>query len=979
MRQTLAIARKELEGYFGSPLALIFLGSFLAVELLIFFNVETFFARNLADIRPLFTWMPVLLILLLAALTMRQWSEEQRSGTLEVLLTLPVNLWQLVAGKFLAVMGMIAIALALTLPLPITVSFLGNLDWGPVVGGYVAAFLMAAAYAAIGLFVSSRTDNQIVALISTILIGGVFYIIGTRAVTDFFGSPISDILWALGTGSRFESIERGVIDLRDLVYYLSVAGFFLLCNVISLDSIRWSRNPGGPSKAYQTRFWITSILIGLNLIAVNIWLYPLQGLRLDLTSQREYSLSSTTRDLVSNLSEPLLIRAYISSKTHPLLAPLAPRVRDMLREYEIASRGLVKAEVIDPVNNPEAEVEANQTYGIKPTPFRVTGRHEASVINSYFDILVRYGDQSVVLSFGDLVEIEQLADRIDVRLRNLEYDMTRAIKKVVYGFQSVDAVLAAMDNPVKLTLFETPKTVPQQLIGTESAIKKVASDIQEQSKGKFVFEIVDPTAAGSPITPQALAEKYGIQPVPLALFSSDTFFFHLLLQNGENSQLLYPSSDMSEGEVRTAIESALKRTASGFLKTVGLAVPPETPTQNMFGQQQPSVTTFSLVRQQLGREYTVRVIDLSSGIVPNDIDVLLVISPQSFTDKEKFAIDQYLVRGGSVVIAANPFKLDLDLQGQPILSRVKGGIEDLLQSYGIKMPNSLVMDAQSDVFPATVVRQVGEVDVQEIKPIIYPYFVDIRPNGMDTQNPITSNLTAVTLNWAAPLDIDEAKTAGREMSVLLRSSPQSWLNTPSAEAVGVDFQPNYTQYPQTGFKEPAEGEIMQSYPLAVSMRGEFESAYKGKPSPMQSEADVTNPQGPASPGQSEPEQAKIVAPLERSPDDTRLVVISSSDFLNDTVLELSARLTQERFQNNLRLLQNAIDWSAEDLDLLAIRARGTYTRVLLPVGSRIQNIVEFANYAIALLILIGLYALWQMRKRNEKPMALLSKKGAKQA
>src|SRR4030042_2200401 len=103
MRQIFAIARKELEGYFGSPLALIFLGSFLAVELLVFFNVETFFARNVADIRPLFTWMPILLILLLAALTMRQWSEEQRSGTLEVLLTLPVNLIQLVVGKFLAV------------------------------------------------------------------------------------------------------------------------------------------------------------------------------------------------------------------------------------------------------------------------------------------------------------------------------------------------------------------------------------------------------------------------------------------------------------------------------------------------------------------------------------------------------------------------------------------------------------------------------------------------------------------------------------------------------------------------------------------------------------------------------------------------------------------------------------------------------------------------------------------------------------
>src|SRR3972149_10715167 len=164
MKRILSITRKELETYFSSPMALIFLGAFLAVTLFAFFWVDTFFARGIADVRPLFRWMPILLIFLVAALTMRQWSEEQRSGTLETLLTLPVRPVQLVIGKFLAVLALVGVALALTLPLPITVSILGNLDWGPGLGGYVAALLLAAAYAAIGLFVSSRTDNQIVSL-----------------------------------------------------------------------------------------------------------------------------------------------------------------------------------------------------------------------------------------------------------------------------------------------------------------------------------------------------------------------------------------------------------------------------------------------------------------------------------------------------------------------------------------------------------------------------------------------------------------------------------------------------------------------------------------------------------------------------------------------------------------------------------------------------------------------------------------------
>ena len=162
MKQLLAITRKEVGSYFGSPLAFIFLGVFLASTLFLFFWFETFFARGVADVRPLFRWLPLLTVFLVAALTMRQWSEEENSGTLEMLLTLPVTSAQLVLGKFLAVMALIGIAFALTLPLPFTVAFLGDLDTGPVVGGYLAATLLAAAYAAMGLFLSSRTSNQII-------------------------------------------------------------------------------------------------------------------------------------------------------------------------------------------------------------------------------------------------------------------------------------------------------------------------------------------------------------------------------------------------------------------------------------------------------------------------------------------------------------------------------------------------------------------------------------------------------------------------------------------------------------------------------------------------------------------------------------------------------------------------------------------------------------------------------------------------
>jgi len=568
-------------------MALIFVGAFLAVTLFSFFWVDTFFARGIADVRPLFRWMPVLMIFLVAALTMRQWSEEQRSGTLEVLLSLPVSEIQLVVGKFLAVMALVVVALALTFFLPITVELLGPLDWGPVVGGYLAAILLAAAYTAIGLFVSSRTDNQIVALILTALLCGLFYLVGSSGVTDFVGDRLGEILRAVGSGSRFESIQRGVVDLRDLLYYLSLAGVFLTFNVASLRSKGWST--GEQTLPHRRSVVLTTVLVALNLVLVNVWVYPLRSLRLDLTAQREYTLSQTTRDLLSNLQEPLLIRGYFSEKTHPLLAPLVPRIRDTLREYQVASGGMVQLEIIDPTKHPEKEAEANQTYGIRPSPFQVGGRYETSIINSYFDILIRYGDQNVVLSYSDLIEVEaSRAGGVEVRLRNLEYDLTSSIKKVVYGFQSVEAILAALEEPAELTIYVTPDTLPGWLQeeGVPQTIEKVAQDIAAESGGKFTYKVVNPDAPDSPVTRQELYDTYGLQPFAVSPFSNESYYLHVVLRVGDQTQVVYPSGEMAEADVRTAIESALKRVAPGFLQVVGLWTPPAEPTQDMFGQMQ---------------------------------------------------------------------------------------------------------------------------------------------------------------------------------------------------------------------------------------------------------------------------------------------------------------------------------------------------------------------------------------------------------
>ncbi|TET50358.1 MAG: ABC transporter permease, partial [Anaerolineales bacterium] len=763
MKQVLAITRKELEGYFGSALALIFVGVFLAITLGVFFWAEPFFARGIADVRPLFQWMPALMIVLVAALTMRQWSEEQRSGTLEVLLTLPVSEIQLVIGKFLSVMVLVTVSLAVTISLPITVSLLASsetgLDWGPVAGGYLAAMLLAGAYAAIGLFVSSRTDNQIVGLILTALVCGLFFIVGSSGATEFVGGSMADVLRAIGSGSRFDSIQRGVVDLRDLVYYLSLTGIFLTLNVISLRSKRWSESE--QMSIHRSGRIITVALLVANLVIVNVWLYPMGGLRLDLTEGKEYTLSDATRQLLANLQEPLTVKAYFSEKTEPLLAPLVPPIRDMLEEYEAAAGGMMELTILDPATDPDEEAVANQTYGIQPFQFPIEDRYETSLISAYFHILLSYGDQNVVLDFQDLIEVEQTAGGdVKVELANLEYDLTSSLKKAIFSFQSLDAILASLEEPAELTVYISPDTLPESLIDIPATIAAVAQDIADSSDGMFSYSTVDPNAPGSPATPQSLYDESGLRPYYGSLFSDEIYYLHALLAAGDEIQLIAVGA--SEAEVRTAIESALKRASSGFLPVVGLWTPPDEATYDALGQAQEPLASYDTLYQAVYQEYEVRSVDLSTGQVSSDVDVLLIVAPQAMTDVDRFAVDQHLMRGGSAIVAAGNYALSLDqYTGALALRPLENGLRDLLASYGVFVQQTLVLDEQNELFI------IPQGDTGQYAYIDYPLFVDVREEGMDGDSPIVANLTAVTLNWASPITVSETLNAASEVTNLL--------------------------------------------------------------------------------------------------------------------------------------------------------------------------------------------------------------------
>lgn len=233
MHGTLAVARKELRSYFNSPIAYVFLLLFLGAALVRFFHEV--WSVGQANLRPLFDGLPLLMVFLVPALTMRLWSEERKMGTHEILLTLPLTGTEVVAGKFLASLALVALALALTGGAAITVASLGPLDWGPVIGGYAAALLLGAAYLAIGLLVSSFTENQILAFLATLAICFGLWIIGEETVTKIFPVSVASALEQIGTGARFRSVGRGVLDLGDLVYYGTIVVSALAANAASLE------------------------------------------------------------------------------------------------------------------------------------------------------------------------------------------------------------------------------------------------------------------------------------------------------------------------------------------------------------------------------------------------------------------------------------------------------------------------------------------------------------------------------------------------------------------------------------------------------------------------------------------------------------------------------------------------------------------------------------------------------------------------
>jgi ABC-2 type transport system permease protein len=239
MSITYSIFKRELSSYFTTPLAYVFIVIFLALNGIFTFYLGGWYEREQADLHPFFDYHPLLYLFLIPALSMRLWAEERKTGSIELLMTLPLSTWQAVAGKYLAAWFFSGIALLLTFPVWLTVNYLGEPDNAVIAASYIGSFLMAGSYLAIGSCVSAYTKNQVIAFVIAVVICFIFLLSGTPLVLDLFQGwlpqVLIDTISSMSITTHFSAIQKGVIDFRDIIFFVSFIGCWLLANIIVVE------------------------------------------------------------------------------------------------------------------------------------------------------------------------------------------------------------------------------------------------------------------------------------------------------------------------------------------------------------------------------------------------------------------------------------------------------------------------------------------------------------------------------------------------------------------------------------------------------------------------------------------------------------------------------------------------------------------------------------------------------------------------
>ena len=415
MKNIWILARREVKALFDHPTGYILLVVFVVVNDFLFFRQAELY--GVATLRPMLDLMPWLLMFVVPAVTMRALAEDARNGMLEVVLAQPLTEFQLLFGKYLGQVLFLLIALAITFGLPLGLTLGADLHWGVVVAQYIGSALLIAGLAGVGVWASSVTPNQITAFILGVAVMFVLVLVGLDPLLVGLGPRLGAIAQALGVLGHFQNIARGLIDLRDVAYFLSLAAVFLAFAYRSLLRRKLSHE-GAAAK--QLRLAVGLLIAAAVLVSLVV---QRATLRLDLTPGNAYTLARATRELLRGLPDIVTLKFFASGELPPEVRFLRRDVDDLLRDYRSSGRGKVRVVVRDPASDTTALSDARQ-LGIPSVQFNVVGQSELSVKEGWLGIAVQYAGESKT------IPVVRQAD-------DLEYRLTTEIRSLTHPARSI--------------------------------------------------------------------------------------------------------------------------------------------------------------------------------------------------------------------------------------------------------------------------------------------------------------------------------------------------------------------------------------------------------------------------------------------------------------------------------------------------------------------------------------------------------------
>jgi ABC-2 type transport system permease protein len=511
--------------------------------------------------------------------------------------------------------------------------------------------------------------------------------------------------------------------------------------------------------------------------------------------------------------------------------------------------------------------------------------------------------------------------------------------------QGGSSVFDNVAEPVEFVGYVSADDVlPQALVDLKDALSGVLEELSVEGGGKFSYRLLDPEAGDGQVAAD-INDQYGFAPMAASLFDDHQFYFYLTLADADTVVQIPIPEAMSAESVKRGIEEGLKRFASGLLKKVVLVAPEPVPPY-MQQQGMPAGNEFTQLQSFLTSDFDVVTDQLDDGLVPADGDLVIVADPDGLNEKQVFALDQFLMKGGTVVVASGAFAVQPSPTGITAVPR-DSGIQDWLRHYGVEIGAGFVMDRQNSAFPVPVTRQAGGFTFQDLVMLDYPYFIDVRGAGLNEASPINAGLPQITLSWASPLTVSAAD--GVQVTSLLSSSRESWVST------DTNVMPRFDEQGLSAFVPTGE---MGTQTLAVALQGRFQSYFAGQDSPLiaaaleeaAAESETADDASQAQAGEEPADDGLgvVSSVIERSPESARLLVFGSNDFLADQTLRMIGSADGTLYGNSVQMIANVVDWALEDQSLIGIRSRGNFNRTLPGMDTAQQSFIEYLNYGLAL-------------------------------